>query len=245
MATKFITNAELLREIHNSKKTFCSFLEPRYGDYDQIIEDLSEITDELIEEIRLRKSKPRGKAAVPIETIKPEDVVFRLMTFDHIPLEPGRRRRTGRMDEEYTKLPFAPFKHYILRDGELVEVCRSHWEGGFQNGCFNPNRGRINNRLGQYFLLMVERYGRRGNFRGYSYLEELKGQALIQLSAVGLQFNEAKSQNGFAYVTTVMKNSFVKVLNTEKRQQKIRDDLIEMSGRTASNTRQNENEGKF
>jgi hypothetical protein len=77
---------------------------------------------------------------------------------------------------------------------------------------------------------------------GNTYNEEMQGQALLQLSQIGLQFDESRSENPFAYYTSAVQNSFTRILNTEKRNQNIRDDLLIMHGSTPSYTRQTENE---
>ena len=96
------------------------------------------------------------------------------------------------------------------------------------------------------FMKLVERYGHRGNWRGYTYLDEMKNQALLQLSQIGLQFDESRSDtpNPFAYYTAAITNSFTRVLNIEKKNQNIRDDLLTMHGATPSYTRQTENDMK-
>ena len=65
----------------------------------------------------------------------------------------------------------------------------------------------------------------------------MRGQALLQLAQIGLQFNELKSNNPFAYYTAAINNSFTRVLNLEKRSQNIRDDLLEEEGLNPSSTR--------
>jgi len=70
----------------------------------------------------------------------------------------------------------------------------------------------------------------------------MRGQALLQLSQIGLQFNEAKSQNPFAYYTAAVTNSFTRILNIEKKMQNIRDDILEANGLTPSWTRQFKND---
>ena len=92
------------------------------------------------------------------------------------------------------------------------------------------------------WMKLTERYGHRGNWRGYSYVDEMKSQALVQLSQVGLQFDESRSNNPFSYLTQVIHTSFLKILSTEKRTQNIRDDLLIMSGSTPSHTRQVEDQ---
>ena len=64
----------------------------------------------------------------------------------------------------------------------------------------------------------------------------------MQLSQIGLQFDESKSENPFAYYTAAITNSFTRILNIEKKNQAIRDDLLEMHNMNPSFTRQNENE---
>jgi hypothetical protein len=73
---------------------------------------------------------------------------------------------------------------------------------------------------------------------GNTYNEEMKGQALLQLSQIGLQFDESKSSNPFAYFTATITNSFTRILNIEKKNQNIRDDILEINGLNPSYTRQ-------
>jgi hypothetical protein len=88
------------------------------------------------------------------------------------------------------------------------------------------------------FMKLCERYATRSNWRGYTYNDEMRSQALLQLSQIGLQFDESKSQNPFAYYTAAITNSFTRVLNIEKRNQNLRDDILEMNGLNPSYTRQ-------
>ncbi len=70
----------------------------------------------------------------------------------------------------------------------------------------------------------------------------MKGQAVLQLTQIGLQFDESKSNNPFAYYTAAVTNSFVRVINLEKRNQNIRDDILEMNNLNPSFTRQYQGE---
>lgn len=78
---------------------------------------------------------------------------------------------------------------------------------------------------------------------GNTYVDEMKCSAILQLTYVGLRFNESKSQNPFAYYTAAINNSFRRVLNSEKRNQSLRDDILEMNNLQPSWTRQYANEG--
>ena len=68
----------------------------------------------------------------------------------------------------------------------------------------------------------------------------MRGQALLQLSQIGLQFDEFKSDNPFAYYTAAITNSFTRILNVEKKNQSLRDDILQENGMTPSHTRQME-----
>jgi hypothetical protein len=70
----------------------------------------------------------------------------------------------------------------------------------------------------------------------------MQSQALMQLSQIGLQFDESKSENPFAYYTAAITNSFTRILNIEKKNQSIRDDILEYNNMNPSYTRQGERE---
>ena len=187
-------------------------------------------------------TKPKAdEFVVNPKKISTSDLVVRLMTFEHIPLEPGRKNNPKSLADHRSKVNFPPFKHFVLNDdGTWREVLRSHWKGDLKTGHFSTDHAQITNRLGAMFLKLCERYSFRANWRGYSYVDEMRGQALIQLTQIALQFDEGKSQNPFAYYTAAVTNSFTRVLNIEKRQRDIRDDLLQDSGQMPSWTRQME-----
>jgi hypothetical protein len=72
----------------------------------------------------------------------------------------------------------------------------------------------------------------------------MQSQALMQLSQIGLQFDESKSENPFAYYTAAITNSFTRILNIEKKNQNIRDDIMEMNNMMPSFTRQAKNDAE-
>ena len=257
----YLNNKDILKEIHKSKMTFCWVKANKYHQYDIILNNVSEIDSYTLDQAKQNRAsreqseayaeamkihdpkdyrnKPKQKDfAIDLDTISDEEVVFRVMTYEHIPDEPGRKKNPKTVAEEKSKLNFAPFKHYAYVDGEITEVARSHWRGGLKTGGFDTEHGKITNTLGTMFLKLVERYSHRANWRGYSYVDEMRGDALLQLSLVGLKFNEARSDNPFAYYTQTITNCFTRVLNSEKRMQTIRDDILIEQGHMPSYTRQ-------
>ena len=242
---KYLNNKELLSAIHESKCTFCEFVDKKYSSYDIIVSDLSSVTLDVLEAARQKKiatimaEDKKAKVVTPnLDHIVISDVTVRLMTFEHIPLNPEKTGKTKTVAERHIRCNFPPFQHWIWENDEWHCVGRSHWK----NGEFNLRGGKTTNRLAMMWMKLVERYGHRGNWRGYTYVDEMKAQALVQLSQVGLQFDESKSSNPFAYLTSCVHTSFLKILNLEKRSQSIRDDLLIMHGATPSMTRQVEDQ---
>lgn len=291
----YLNNKDILKEIHKSKLSYCSFKNSEDACYDVIVDGLNSITPEIINNTRQLRADRLAKEAydlsiaagnkrkleefsIPIDDIPITDIVFRVMTWDHIPIDEVKQKKADakaqeEFDEElfeteydepqiqkgptkYVRVNFPPFQHYrvvplsseettfhILADlpeFKLVIVGKSHWKGGLDDGKFSIDHGQMTPKLAHMFVKLCEKYATRGNWRGYTYNDEMRSQALLQLSQIGLQFNEAKSQNPFAYYTATITNSFTRVLNIEKRNQNIRDDILEMNSLTPSYTRQNQ-----
>jgi hypothetical protein len=143
------------------------------------------------------------------------------------------------LDPVHVRVNFPPFWHYRLdADKSPYVVGKSHWRGDFETGEYSRDHGNMTRQLAMMFMKLCERYATRSNWRGYTYNEEMRGQALLQLSQIGLQFDESKSQNPFAYYTAAITNSFTRILNIEKKNQNIRDDILEINGLNPSWSRQ-------
>ena len=290
MKHNYLNNKDILKEIHKSKSTYCWFEDPKYADYDMILPAGHKITKKDITEARKLRADRLQKIAydetiatgvkvkldqfaIKPSTIDPTDVVFRVMSWDHVPIDTTvkPKKRGGKIvpvepvDEDeiiqteydlpveakptkYVKVNFPPFKHLQLRKNEAgeedwVTVGLSHWQGSLSNGMFCRDHGKMTNKLAHMFMKLCERYATRSNWRGYTYNDEMRSQALLQLSQIGLQFDESKSANPFAYYTAAITNSFTRVLNIEKRNQNLRDDILEMNNLNPSYTRQLANSG--
>lgn len=254
----YLNNRDLLLEIHKSKSTFSSFTDDAYAQFDIILPDVAKINIRTIAEAKRNQAKrigydeyTRRKLAgekvkqadteIDYRKIAKTDLIFRVMTYDHIPEEKGRKKNPKTVADTKVKLNFPPFVHYKFNDKDELElVGKSHWEGGMENGHFSLTGGQATNKLALMWMKLCERYATRGNVRGYTYNDEMRGQAILQLTQIGLQFDESKSNNPFAYYTAAVTNSFVRIINIEKRNQNIRDDILEMNDMTPSFTRQNQ-----
>ena len=252
----YLNNKDILAEIHKSKNSFCSFVDPDYHQFDIILPSVDKINIRTIAEAKRNKAKRLSQKAfeqakadgkrlkmadceVDYKKITKEELIFRVMTYDHIPEEPGRKKNPKTVADHRVRLNFPPFQHFKFNDdGDLICVGKSHWEGGMENGAFNMKHGTATNKLALMWMKLCDRYATRGNVRGYTYNDEMRGQAILQLAQIGLQFDESKSNNPFAYYTAAVTNSFVRVINIEKRNQNIRDDILEMNDLNPSYTRQ-------
>jgi hypothetical protein len=278
MKSNYLNNKDILKEIHKSKTTYCSFLEPDYANYDLILHDIKEINKKNIKKARQNRAERLAKLAheaamastgeklkldqfeIKLKDISDTEVIFRVMTWDHVPVDDRKSEKISKLlvvedvpevphseyddvepvvSAKYLKCNFPPFQHYKV-DSEGLPYCvgKSHWRGDLDNGHWSKDHGQMTKTLATMFIKLCERYATRSNWRGYTYNDEMRSQALLQLSQIGLQFDESKSQNPFAYYTAAITNSFTRVLNIEKRNQNLRDDILEMNNMTPSYTRQ-------
>jgi len=267
----YLNNRDILKEIHLSKNTYCSFRDrQRDHQYDIILSSVSKINQRTVAEARrnraARLTRETGEE-VNEKKIPHTDLVFRVMTWEHIPHAPRKipkaavKKRSIEdimgfddllpedpledlveepvLDPTHVRVNFPPFFHYRLNEDRVPYIVgKSHWQGDLEHGHYSRDHGDMTRRLAEMFMKLCERYATRSNWRGYTYNEEMRGQALLQLSQIGLQFDESKSQNPFAYYTAAITNSFTRILNIEKKNQNIRDDILEMNGLNPSWTRQ-------
>ena len=179
---KYLNNRDLLKQIHKSKNSFSSFTDDEYAQYDIILASLEKVNRLTVAEAKRNRADRIGKAAyeaaresgdkkTKLAEVTPDwrkiektDLIFRIMTFDHIPEEPGRKRKTKSVADRHTKVNFPPFQHWKYDDNDnLICVGKSHWQGGMQNGSFSKSHGRITEELGRMFLKLADRYGTRSN----------------------------------------------------------------------------------
>jgi hypothetical protein len=279
----YLNNKDILKEIHSSKNAYCSFLTPEDHRYDYIVDmPLATIEEslahaakpEVIQEARETRATRLSIEAGEKDSVSPDsilvtDLVFRVMTWDHVPVAPKQPRKSDKKktakdifevesdvdelfadledtttkaevdDMVHVKVNFPPFQHFRVDNTNTYQcIGKSHWNGSLRDGEFSKDHGNITNKLARMYIMMCEKYAMKYNWRGYTYNDEMRNSAILQLTYVGLRFNEAKSANPFAYYTAAITNSFCRVLNTEKRNQNIRDDILEINGLNPSWSRQ-------
>jgi hypothetical protein len=225
----YLNNKDILKEIHTSKNSYCSFVDPEYHRYDLIIDkpDSDIITSltyagkpaqiKAAKEVRAARLSVEAGEKIDPKTIATTDLIFRVMTWDHVPVAQKQPRKTVKKktakdifvfidddnddfadledkalkaeveDMVHVKVNFPPFQHYKLDDtGSWVCVGKSHWEGGMENGFFNKDHGNLTNKLARMYMMLCEKYAMKFNWRGYTYNDEMKASAILQLTYVGL-----------------------------------------------------------
>ena len=92
--------------------------------------------------------------------------------------------------------------------------------------------GECSDRLGDLFMLHVERCASAANFKGYTYRSEMESTALYSLLKYSRNFDPtgAKSKgdepNAFAYCTQIIHNAFLQIIHREKKHSILKDRLI-------------------
>lgn len=158
--------------------------------------------------------------------------------------------------EEATEEKTAPAKpvkkrrvQKYLNNARLLEhiaLSKEAWEKA-KKKCKNPDKMPsaaecMTEPMVRMIMMLVDRYAQRANWRGYTYIDDMKSEALLSLLNGSLKFNPEKSKNPFGYMTQIVTHSFLTTLDKEKKVRRIRDDILEQYGLDPSNTRQIEND---
>jgi hypothetical protein len=96
--TNYLNNRDILKQIHLSKNTYCSYLDPvNDHQYDIILPTLLKINQRTIAEARRnRADRIRRETAVVVDPkkIPNTDLVFRIICWEHIPMAPKKIPKT-------------------------------------------------------------------------------------------------------------------------------------------------------
>lgn len=95
-----------------------------------------------------------------------------------------------------------------------------------------PNVSRY---IGECFLKIANKLSSKGNFREYSYRDEMVGDAIENCLRAIQNYNidastRTGNPNAFAYFTQICYYAFLRRIAKEKKQQEIRENFIEHAG---------------
>lgn len=98
----------------------------------------------------------------------------------------------------------------------------------------------VSEELGILFKTHVDRCASANCFKNYTYLDEMKGWALLTLVQYAHNFDptkthnkkgepfKSKKPNGFAYCTTLIHRAFLQVMIREKKHSKLKNQLFDL-----------------
>lgn len=144
--------------------------------------------------------------------------------------KPKLAKKPRRIPNRSTKRDYVSGKELL----EEVIACKAKLR---ENPGMEPAQA-ISPRLAAMFKTIVEKYGSKSNWAGYSYREEFVSDALLQLVRKWHVFDENRvdpetgklSDNPFAFYTRIIYHCFVGYYHKEKIQAKIKSDLMERHG---------------
>jgi len=102
-------------------------------------------------------------------------------------------------------------KNYINNEDLLTEVIK-----------FKEN-GVVSEELGKMLLVLANNYSFKGNFVGYTWREDMVGEAVLTCIKYLKNFNPEKSRNAFAYITQICKNSYKLYIKEQNTHSYIKD----------------------
>lgn len=132
--------------------------------------------------------------------------------------------------------------HYI-KNAEMLDEVRKSKKRLDENPELGGNA--ITPKLADMFVRLVEHYGTRQNWSGYSYLDELKGEALVNLVNKWHKFDCDRFDKPFAYYSILVERSFKGQIQKEKKPQRVRDAIITSRGEMPSYAAQEEYEKEY
>jgi len=135
----YLNNRDLLAEIHKSKNTFSSFTDEGYDQFDIILPSIDKINIRTTAEAKRNKAKRLGQkdyetrkadgekikqadCDIDYRKINKTDVVFRIMMFDHIPDDKGRKKKPKTIADTKEKLKIP--EHEVDQVGKIFNKAK-------------------------------------------------------------------------------------------------------------------------
>lgn len=126
---------------------------------------------------------------------------------------------------------------FYIDDNHLTQIL-TEWKLSFwdENGVLKPERPRIPESVGQAIYDMAEQMGKRFNFANYTYLAEMKSDAILHCVKYIHNFNPTKKSekkgkvSAFGYINMIVWRSFTHRIEFEKREQYLKYKSFELMG---------------
>lgn len=113
--------------------------------------------------------------------------------------------------------------YYVKNKDLLIEIKKMNETGIF------------NDALGRYVIQIVNGLSHRPNFNGYTYIDEMRSEAILAVVKGLKNFNAEKYDNPFAYITQIAWHAFIAFINKEKTKSKTKKRLYELKEKIEDN----------
>ena len=123
----------------------------------------------------------------------------------------------------------AKSQHYV-DNKKFLEALINHKERVKRAVSQEKPKPRIPEYVGDCFLKIATHLSYRPNFINYMYKEDMVSDGIENCVQYIDNFDPNKSKNPFAYFTQIVYFAFLRRIAKEKRQQSIREKIIEKSG---------------
>ena len=120
-------------------------------------------------------------------------------------------------------------QHYV-DNKKFLEALINHKERVKRAASQDKPKPRIPEYVGDCFLKIATHLSYRPNFINYMYKEDMVSDGIENCVQYIDNFDPNKSKNPFAYFTQIVYFAFLRRIAKEKRQQSIREKIIEKSG---------------
>ena len=87
--------------------------------------------------------------------------------------------------------------------------------------------GKMSNTLGGMIQKIAHGIARKPNWSGYTWITDMEAEAVLTVLKYLRNFDVTKSNNPFAYITTIVTNAYVGYINTTKKHAKIKQALFD------------------
>lgn len=116
------------------------------------------------------------------------------------------------MNDELTK----PVNYYVKNKDLLVEIK------------ILKDTQVFTEQLGRYAIKIVNGLSHRPNFNWYTYIDEMRSEALLAVVKGLKNFDPERYDNPFAYITQISWNAFIGYINKEKTKSKTKNRLFDL-----------------
>ncbi len=214
--SQYLTNEFLLKELERNWLRYCWWENEGDQLYDVMVTSMDDVLDD-------------GR-------------IYRVKTWSHIPITDTPynmlRQHNGR---HHKRINMTPFVHY--RNGRIILKSNYHSETEFGLGelvpsnldnpnmelMHHPDAPSITDGLARAYLLLVNNVGKNGRFSNYTWLEDMKYEAIQMLLTKGLFFDLITFQdnpNPFTFMTTMVWNEFRLYLKARKKEKELSELLF-------------------